>query len=97
VSPEAAAGGTIGLVEDGDIIEISIPDRSINLLVDDQVLQARREYRDAVGWEPENRERVVSAALKIYASMALSADKGAARELPIPAPVMTTQAPALAR
>ena len=97
VSPEAAAGGTIGLVEDGDIIEISIPNRSINLIVDDQTLQARREYRDAVGWEPENRERVVSAALKIYASMALSADKGAARELPIAAPVGATQAPALAR
>ena len=89
VSPEAAAGGTIGLVEDGDIIEISIPNRSINLIVDDQTLQARREYRDAVGWEPENRERVVSAALKIYASMALSADKGAARELPETAPVRT--------
>ena len=89
VSPEAAAGGTIGLVEDGDIIEISIPNRSINLVVDDQILQARREYRDAVGWEPESRERLVSAALKIYASMALSADKGAARELPQTAPVRT--------
>ncbi len=89
VSPEAAAGGTIGLVEDGDIIEISIPNRSINLLVDDQILQARREYRDAIGWKPENRDRTVSAALKIYASMALSADKGAARELPGTAPVRT--------
>jgi dihydroxy-acid dehydratase len=89
VSPEAAAGGTIGLVEDGDIIEISIPNRSIKLLVDDHILAARREYRDAIGWEPENRVRVVSAALKIYASMALSADKGAARELPQIAPVRT--------
>ncbi len=89
VSPEAASGGAIGLVEEGDIIEISIPTRSINLLVDDDVLQARREYRDAVGWQPQNRERQVSAALKIYASMALSADKGAARELPEPAPVRT--------
>ncbi|MGV8907624.1 MAG: dihydroxy-acid dehydratase [Propionicimonas sp.] len=96
VSPEAASGGTIGLVEDGDIIEISIPDRSINLLVDEEILQARREYRDAVGWLPENRERVVSAALKIYASMALSADKGAARELVEPAPVRTP-APAVVR
>jgi dihydroxy-acid dehydratase len=87
VSPEAAAGGAIGLVEDGDIIEISIPNRSINLLVDDEVLVARREYRDAVGWHPENRERQVSAALKIYASMALSADKGAARQLAESAPV----------
>ncbi|MCC6495491.1 MAG: dihydroxy-acid dehydratase [Propionibacteriaceae bacterium] len=89
VSPEAASGGAIGLVEEGDIIEISIPTRSINLLVEDDVLQARREYRDAVGWQPQNRERQVSAALKIYASMALSADKGAARELPEPAPVRT--------
>jgi dihydroxy-acid dehydratase len=86
VSPEAASGGAIGLVEDGDLIEISIPNRSINLLVDDAVLQARREHRDALGWRPENRERPVSAALKIYASMALSADQGAARELPEPAP-----------
>ncbi len=87
VSPEAASGGAIGLVEDGDIIEISIPNRSINLLVDDAVLLARREYRDTVGWQPENRDRQVSAALKIYASMALSADKGAARELAEPTPV----------
>ena len=89
VSPEAAAGGTIGLIEDGDIIEISIPNRSITLVVDDEILQARREYRDAIGWEPENRERLVAAALKIYAPMALSADKGAARELPETAPART--------
>ena len=96
VSPEAASGGAIGLVEDGDIIEISIPNRSITLLVDDEILAARREYRDSVGWQPENRERQVSAALKIYASMALSADQGAARQLVEPAPVRTP-APAVLR
>ena len=81
VSPEAASGGTIGLVEDGDIIEISIPDRSMNLLVDDETLAARRAVRDAEGWKPKNRDRQVSTALKVYASLALSADKGAARSL----------------
>ena len=96
VSPEAAAGGAIGLVEDGDIIEISIPNRSVNLLVDDEILAARREYRDSVGWQPEHRERTVSAALRIYASMALSADKGAARELAEPTPVRAP-APAVIR
>ena len=96
VSPEAAAGGAIGLVEDGDIIEISIPNRSVNLLVDDEILAARREYRDSVGWQPEHRERTVSAALRIYASMALSADKGAARELAEPTPVRAP-APAVVR
>ncbi len=68
------------------MIEISIPDRSINLLVDDEVLRARRTLRDAAGWRPESRQREVSAALKIYASMALSADRGAARQLPEPTP-----------
>ena len=96
VSPEAAAGGAIGLVEDGDIIEISIPNRSVNLLVDDEILAARREYRDSVGWQPEHRERTVSAALRIYASMALSADKGAARELAEPTRVRAP-APAVVR
>jgi len=81
VSPEAASGGVIGLVEDGDIIEISIPERSMNLLVDDETLAARRAVRDAEGWKPKNRDRQVSMALKVYASLALSADKGAARSL----------------
>jgi len=81
VSPEAASGGVIGLVEDGDIIEISIPERSMNLLVDDEILAARRAVRDAEGWKPKNRDRQVSMALKVYASLALSADKGAARSL----------------
>jgi dihydroxy-acid dehydratase len=81
VSPEAAAGGTIGLIEDGDIIEINIPDRSVKLLADDTTLAARRARQDAIGWKPKTRNREVSTALKVYASMALSADKGAAREL----------------
>ncbi|HSN42823.1 MAG TPA: dihydroxy-acid dehydratase [Propionibacteriaceae bacterium] len=82
VSPEAASGGAIGLVEDGDIIEISIPDRSITLVVDDATLAARRAARDVTGWKPATRQRTVSAALRIYASLALSADKGASRHLP---------------
>ena len=79
ISPEAAAGGAIGLIEDGDIIEISIPDRSINLKVDDATLAERRARQDELGWAPRNRDREVSQALKIYGSLALSADKGAAR------------------
>ena len=79
VSPEAASGGLIGLVEDGDIIDISIPDRRIELLVDETTLIARRSLRDAAGWKPAHRDREVSTALKVYASLALSADKGAAR------------------
>jgi dihydroxy-acid dehydratase len=79
VSPEAASGGVIGLVEDGDLIEISIPERRIDLLVDEATLAARRAKRDAEGWKPANRDREVSTALKVYASLALSADKGAAR------------------
>ncbi|MFV0451889.1 MAG: dihydroxy-acid dehydratase [Propioniciclava sp.] len=79
ISPEAAAGGAIGLIRDGDIISISIPDRSINVEVDDAELERRRTEQDAAGWKPVDRERNVSNALKIYASLALSADKGAAR------------------
>jgi dihydroxy-acid dehydratase len=82
VSPEAARGGTIGLIEDGDLIEIDIASRKIELLVDDASLAARRAARDELGWEPLKRERPVSAALRAYASMALSADKGAARLVP---------------
>ena len=94
VSPEAAAGGTIGLVEDGDLIEISIPDRSVTLLVDDTTLAERRARRDELGWKPAHRERHVSPALRVYAAMALSADKGAARsvekiENPAPRPAPT--------
>jgi dihydroxy-acid dehydratase len=82
VSPEAAAGGLIGLVEEDDPIEIDIPARSITLAVDDAVLAERRAHREAAGWRPADRDRPVSAALRAYASMALSADKGAARHVP---------------
>ncbi len=80
VSPEAASGGTIGLVKQGDIIAIDIPNRSIVLEVDEAELAARRADQDAKGWKPESRERQVSFALKAYASMATSADKGAVRD-----------------
>ena len=79
ISPEAASGGAIGLVRDGDQIAISIPDRSITVEVDDAELARRREAADAAGWRPVHRDRTVGNALKIYASLALSADKGAAR------------------
>ena len=82
VSPEAAAGGMIGLVRDGDRIEIDIPNRSINLVVDDDELAARRVAQEQAGWQPAvARPRKVSAALKAYALMATSADKGAVRDL----------------
>ncbi|MFP5415612.1 MAG: dihydroxy-acid dehydratase [Actinomycetes bacterium] len=79
ISPEAASGGAIGLIRDGDTVSISIPDRSINVELSDDELAARRAEQDAAGWRPVGRERHVSNALKIYASLALSADKGAAR------------------
>jgi len=80
VSPEAAAGGAIGLVRDGDRIRIDIPARSIDLLVSDEALAARRAEQDAKGWKPaQPRPRKVSAALKAYALLATSADKGAVR------------------
>jgi dihydroxy-acid dehydratase len=79
ISPEAAAGGAIGLIEDGDEIAISIPDRSMTLCISDEELAARRARRDELGWYPESREREVSQSLKIYASLAQSADRGAAR------------------
>ncbi|MFZ7235605.1 dihydroxy-acid dehydratase [Avibacterium gallinarum] len=79
-SPEAAAGGTIGLVKDGDTIEIDIPNRSIQLMVSEQELSARRAEQDAKGWKPANRQREVSFALKMYGYFATSADKGAVRD-----------------
>jgi dihydroxy-acid dehydratase len=83
VSPEAAEGGTIGLVREGDIIDIDIPNRKIHLAVDDATLSQRRAEQDAAGWKPaEERKRKVSTALKAYASMATSAAKGAVRKLP---------------
>lgn len=82
VSPEAAAGGNIGLVRDGDIIDINIPQRSISLRVSDDVLADRRREeleRGPAAFTPRRRERVVSAALRAYAAHAASADKGAVR------------------
>jgi dihydroxy-acid dehydratase len=79
-SPEAAAGGAIGLVQDGDKVLIDIPNRSINLLVSDEELAARRAEQDKKGWKPvEQRPRKVTTALKAYALLATSADKGAVR------------------
>lgn len=80
VSPEAGAGGAIGLVREGDRIRIDIPNRGINLLIDDAELAARRAEQDARGWKPaEPRARKVTTALKAYALLATSADKGAVR------------------
>ena len=79
VSPEAADGGAIGLIRDGDLISISIPDRTIRLQVSDEELARRRAEQDELGWVPRNRVRPISNALKVYASLAQSADKGAAR------------------
>ena len=79
-SPEAAAGGVIGLVRDGDRIRIDIPTRSIALLVTDETLATRRAEQDAKGWKPLlPRPRKVTTALKAYALLATSADKGAVR------------------
>ena len=81
VSPEAASGGAIGLVKDGDIIEIDIPNRSINVKLSDDELEARRQEELSKGtfaFKP-NRERKVSKALKAYASMVSSADLGGIR------------------
>jgi len=84
-SPEAAAGGAIGLVEEGDTIEIDIPNRSINVVLGEGELERRRRAMEALGdkaWQPKRpRPRKVSAALKVYARMATSADRGAVRDL----------------
>ncbi|HDR1038976.1 TPA: dihydroxy-acid dehydratase [Pasteurella multocida] len=79
-SPEAAAGGLIGLVKDGDKIEIDIPNRSIQLCVAEEELAQRRAEQDKLGWQPVNRQREVSFALKVYGHFATSADKGAVRD-----------------
>ncbi|WP_372777330.1 dihydroxy-acid dehydratase [Litorivivens sp.] len=85
VSPEAASGGAIGLVEQGDIIKIDIPNRSINVALSDEELALRRKAMEAKGgaaWKPvKPRPRKVSTALKAYALMATSADRGAVRDL----------------
>jgi len=83
-SPEAAEGGAIGLVEEGDMIEIDIPNRTINLAVSDEALKQRRDVMDAKGekaWQPESRNRVVSQALKAYAALTTSAARGAVRDV----------------
>jgi dihydroxy-acid dehydratase len=85
VSPEAAAGGAIALIEDGDTINIDIPGRTINLDVADDVLAGRRKAEEAKGkkaFKPVDRKREVSAALRAYALFAASADQGAVRVLP---------------
>ncbi len=80
-SPEAAAGGAIGLVQDGDKVLIDIPNRSIQLQVSDEELAHRRIEQDKKGWKPaQPRARKVSSALKAYALLATSADKGAVRD-----------------
>ncbi|MDB5393062.1 MAG: dihydroxy-acid dehydratase, partial [Rhodospirillales bacterium] len=82
VSPEAAEGGAIGLVENGDMIEIDIPSRSIRLAISDDELAHRRaamEAKDAAAWKPATRTRKVSAALRAYAALTTSAARGAVR------------------
>ena len=85
VSPEAAEGGAIGLVQEGDAIVIDIPGRTINVSVSDEVLAERRAEmvaRGAKAWKPtKDRPRKVSAALRAYAAMATSADRGAVRDV----------------
>ncbi|MDD2343368.1 MAG: dihydroxy-acid dehydratase [Tolumonas sp.] len=83
VSPEAASGGNIGLIEDGDLISINIPARSIDIKISDSELATRRAAMEAKGkaaWKPVNRDRFVSFALRAYANLATSADKGAVRD-----------------
>ena len=83
ISPEAAAGGDIALVKDGDIIDIDIPGRSINVRLTDEELEKRREEERAFGkdaYTPRNRERYISRALKAYAASVTSADKGGVRK-----------------
>jgi dihydroxy-acid dehydratase len=84
ISPEAAAGGVIGLIEDGDRVVLDVHQRTIALLVDDDVLAERRQKMDASEhpWQPTNRDRKVSKALQAYAALATSAHTGAVRRLP---------------
>lgn len=71
----------VGLIENGDIIDINIPTREMELKVSEEVLAERRAEMDKNGWKPKNRQRNISTALKVYAMMATSADKGAVRDL----------------
>jgi len=79
VSPEAAQGGAIGLIRDGDIVAFDIPNRRVDVQVSDEELARRRTEQDKLGWKPTHRDREVSNALKVFALLAQSADKGAAR------------------
>ena len=84
VSPEAAEGGAIGLIEEGDVIEINIPERSIRLAISDEDLDSRRKTMDGKGskaWKPVNRDRIVPASLKAYAALTTSASRGAVRDV----------------
>ena len=85
VSPEAAAGGAIGLIQDGDEIEIDVEKRILRVNVPDEVLAERRAKMEASEhpWEPVSRDRVVSKALRAYAAMATSASTGAVRQVPV--------------
>jgi dihydroxy-acid dehydratase len=84
ISPEAASGGVIGLVENGDRIRIDVATRTLEVLVDEAVLAERRAKMEARErpWQPQNRERPVTTALRAYAALATSADKGAVRHVP---------------
>ncbi|NKX91381.1 dihydroxy-acid dehydratase [Nocardia coubleae] len=84
VSPEAASGGVIGLIENGDRIRIDVHTRALEVLVSDEVLAERRAKMEASErpWQPVNRDRTVTTALRAYAALATSADKGAVRKLP---------------
>ena len=79
ISPEAAEGGLIGLVEDGDTIVLDVDKRLLELRVDDAEIERRREAKGALPWRPEKREREVSQALKVYAHLVRSATYGATR------------------
>ena len=84
VSPEAAEGGAIGLIEEGDIVAIDIPERRLNLEIDETELDARRKKmteRGAKAWKPAKRERIISPALRAYAAMTTSASRGAVRDV----------------
>ncbi|MBO0852658.1 MAG: dihydroxy-acid dehydratase [Nocardia sp.] len=84
ISPEAASGGSIGLIENGDRVRVDVHTRALELLVDDQVLAERRAKMDARErpWQPVHRDRPITTALRAYAALATSADKGAVRQVP---------------
>ena len=84
ISPEAAEGGALALIEEGDQIEIDIPKRSIHLAVSDATLASRREAmvaRNECAWKPGHRNRKISGALQAYSALATSASRGAVRDL----------------